>query len=381
MIRNVVCACLLLMPEGVAAQEHDHAKMMAAAGAGWQVMQDGVLHLEWNEQGSPRGGGEFVAPNWWMLMAQRRTARGAISLTGMFSLDAATVGNDGYREIFQAGEVYQGEPIVDRQHPHDLFMQTAATWTMTLPHAASLALTGAASGAPALGPVPFMHRASAFDNPMAPLSHHTFDATHISFGVVTAGVTKGRWTAEGSIFNGREPDEHRWDFDFGALDSVSGRVWFRPGAEWALQLSLGHLTAPEQLDPGNIVRTTASASWTRTRGHDVTAVTGGYGRNDTDHGDRQAVFVEGARHAGRQTIYSRLEILQPEFTTATTPVTAFTVGAVRNVLAGAGLEGGLGGGVTFHFPPAALEPDYGAHPVSFQIFFRLRRAGQIMNMP
>ena len=97
--------------------------------------------------------------------------------------------------------------------------------------------------------------------------------------------------------------------------------------------------------------------------------------------DRQAVFVEGARHAGRQTIYSRLEILQPEFTTATTPVTAFTVGAVRNVLAGAGLEGGLGGGVTLHFPPAALEPDYGAHPVSFQIFFRLRRAGQIMYMP
>ena len=118
-----------------------------------------------------------------------------------------------------------------------------------------------------------------------------------------------------------------------------------------------------------------------TRGHDVSSITAGYGRNDTSHGDRQAVFVEGARHSGQYTLYSRLEVVQPEFAATAVPVTAFTVGAVRNVLSGYGLEGGIGGGVTFHFPAAELEPDYGPHPVSFQIFFRLRRAAPIMKMP
>jgi hypothetical protein len=374
MLRYNACAVAVLTSVSAAAQGHDHSKMIMTPTPGWQIMQDGVIHLEYNDQGSPRGGREFVAPNWWMVMAQRKTSRGTIMLSGMLSLDAATVGSDGYREIFQAGEVFEGQPIVDRQHPHDLFMQAAATWSATVSGSTGLSVTGAASGSPALGPVAFMHRASAFDNPMAPLSHHTFDATHISFGVVTGGVSRGKWTIEGSVFNGREPDERRWDFDFGPIDSVSGRVWFKPNAEWAFQVSTGHLVEPEQAEPGNIERTTASVSWTRARGHDVLSVTAGYGRNDTDHGDRQAVFAEGARHSGRNTLYSRLEVVQPEFAATTVPVTAFTIGAVRNVLTGYGLEGGFGGGVTFHFPPAELEPDYGSHPVSFQIFFRLRRA-------
>ena len=176
------------------------------------------------------------------------------------------------------------------------------------------------------------------------------------------------------MFNGREPDEHRWDFDFGPLDSVSGRVWFKPNAEWAFQVSTGHLVEPEQAEPGNIERTTASVSWTRARGHDVSSITAGYGRNDTDHGDRQAVFLEGARHSGHHTLYARIEVLQPEFAETTHPAHRVVRSAACVTCSpGHGLEGGFGGGVTFHFPPAALEPDYGPHPVSFQIFFRLRR--------
>ena len=89
-------------------------------------------------------------------------------------------------------------------------------------------LAGGPSAEPALGPVAFMHRASAMENPMSPLAHHTLDSTHVAFGVVTAAVDHGAWTFEASVFNGREPDEDRWDFDFGALDSFSGRLWFRP---------------------------------------------------------------------------------------------------------------------------------------------------------
>ena len=141
----------------------------------------------------------------------------------MLSLDPATVGKDGYREIFQAGEALDGRPLIDRQHPHDLFMQLAAVWRMPVTASTGFTLAGGPAGEPALGPVAFMHRASAADNPTAPLGHHTFDSTHIAFGVVTAAVDHGPWVVEGSVFNGREPDENRWDFDFGRLDSFSGR--------------------------------------------------------------------------------------------------------------------------------------------------------------
>src|SRR5262245_58527078 len=233
-------------------------------GDGWELNQDGIVFAEFNHQGGDRGGSEFVVPNWWMGMASHPLPRGRLTLTSMFSLDPATVGREGYREIFQSGEAIDGRPIVDHQHPHDLFMQLAATWRIPVTEATGLTLSGGPSGEPALGPVAFMHRASAADNPTAPLGHHTFDSTHIAFGVITAAVDHGPWVLEGSVFNGREPDEHRWNLEFGPLDSFSGRLWFKPRRDWEIQVSSGRLTDPEQLEPGhNVVRTTASASWTR----------------------------------------------------------------------------------------------------------------------
>jgi hypothetical protein len=268
-------------------------------GQGWQFMQDGIVFAEFNHQGGRRGGNEFVVPNWWMGMATRSTSHGRLTFTSMLSLDPATVGKDGYREIFQAGEALNGRLLIDRQHPHDLFMQLAAVWRTPVNDSTGFTLAGGPVGEPALGPVAFMHRASAADNPTAPLSHHTFDSTHIAFDVVTAAVDHGPFVIEASVFNGREPDENRWDFDFGRLDSFSGRIWYRPNDEWELQASSGRLVAPEQLEPGNIVRSTASVSWTRKNGAAISSVTAGYGRNDTDHGARNAFFIEGSRHAAR----------------------------------------------------------------------------------
>jgi hypothetical protein len=353
--------------------------------AGWKFMQDGMLFAVYNHQGSARGGDEFVAPNWWMGMAARNTSHGQLTFTGMLSLDPATVGQDGYREIFQVGEAFEGRPLIDRQHPHDFFMQLAAVWRVPVTSATGFTLAGGPVGEPALGPVAFMHRASAADNPTAPLSHHTFDSTHVSFGVITAAVDHSRWLVEGSVFNGREPDEHRWDFDFGRLDSVSARVWFRPNAEWELQVSTGHLKDPEQLEPGNVQRTTASASWTRRNALDFSAVTIGYGRNDTNHGARNAVFVEGSRRDGPYTFYGRFEGLQVETALLltdvafegpapdlTSPVFAFTAGAVREMLDVSGFRVGFGTDVTLYGVPSSLEPAYGSHPVSFHVFFRLQ---------
>jgi hypothetical protein len=384
-------------PPGHMDMDMGDMKMDMTPNAGWRFMQDGILFAVLDHQGSPRGGNAFVAPNWWMGMADRQTSHGRWTFTSMLSLDPATVGRDGYGEIFQVGEALNGRPLVDRQHPHDFFMQLAAVWRTSITSATGLTLAGGPVGEPALGPVAFMHRASALDNPTAPLSHHTFDSTHISYGVLTAAVDHGPWAIEGSVFNGREPDDHRWDFDFGRLDSVSARIWFRPTSAWEMQVSTGHLTNPETLEPGNIERSTASAAWTRTTGKGVAALTVGIGRNDTTHGARHAAFLEGARHRGANTVYGRFEALQVETALLLTdiiiesgaadrtdPVVAMTMGGVRDLPTLFGVEGGLGADVTFYRVPDSLYAIYGAHPVSFHVFLRLRAPagamGRMWNM-
>jgi hypothetical protein len=126
-------------------------------------------------------------------------------------------------------------------------------------------------------------------------------------------------------------------------------------------------------------------------------VTAGYGRNDTDHGSRNAFFIEGSRHAGMNTFYGRLEALQVETLLLQTgevgeddsacvkdPVFAFTVGAVRDFLAWRGFEGGIGADLSFYGVPGALRPYYSSHPVSFHLYFRLRAPagamGRMWNM-
>ena len=231
----------------------------------------------------------------------------------MLSLEPATLGDDGYREIFQVGETLDDLPLIDRQHPHDFLMQAAVVWRTPLGRGYSLTLAGAPVGEPALGPVTFMHRASAFENPTAPLAHHTFDSTHIAMGVLTAGVDRGRWQAEGSLFHGGEPDEQRWDLmDPGALDSWSVRGWFRPTSTWTLQASHGFLKTPEAHEPGDVRRTTASASWLRTRANGWTAATAVYGRNNKIGGDFNAFLAEATHAFGANSVYGRVESLQVE---------------------------------------------------------------------
>jgi hypothetical protein len=364
---------------------HQHMQMNMEP-AGWQFMQDGVLFGVFNHQGGPRGVKEFRVPNWWMGMLTRKFGPSQLTFNAMLSLDPVTAGKRGYGEIFQVGEAVDGRPLVDRQHPHDLFMQLAAVWRTSITGETGLTLAGGPVGEPALGPVAFMHRASAAEYPFASLGHHTFDSTHIAFGVITAAVDHGPWIVEGSIFNGREPDENRWNFDFGALDSVSGRVWYRPTERWEFQVSTGHLTHPEELEPGNIQRTTASASWFARKETDFTAATAGYGVNATDDGSRQAAFGELTRHVGLNSIFGRVDIVQVEtelLLSGTIPAThdavarkntvgAFTMGAVRDILRWRGFEGGLGAAMTFYAVPDALKTTYGEHPVSFQVLFRLR---------
>jgi hypothetical protein len=389
-------AILLLI--GRASPARAQQMQMAMGANGWEFMQDGVVFGMFNHQGGDRAGNDAVATNWWMGMTTRKVASTQLTLNTMFSLEPATVGETGYREIFQVGEALNGRPLIDRQHPHDLFMQLAAIWRIPMTGRTGLTLAGGPTGEPALGPVAFMHRPSAAEDPIAPLTHHTFDSTHVSFGVITAAIDHGPVVVEGSIFNGREPDQNRWDFDFGRLDSISGRVWYRPTSQWEFQVSTGHLRHPEQLEPGNIERTTASGSWWVRNGRDFTAVTVGYGVNATDDGRRHAVFGEATRHVGDSSLFGRLEVLQVETDLLLTdtipltpaaasrkdPVSALTVGGVHDVIDWHGFEGGVGAAVTLYAVPDSLSAAYGNHPVSLQVYVRIRppagKMGRMWNM-
>ena len=354
----------------------------------WRFMQDGVVFVTFNNQAKPRGEIELISQNWWMGMASRAVGNETFTLRGMLSFEPLTMGGNGYSEIFQIGETYNEQPLTDRQHPHDFVMQLTAAWSRPLSPRTSITVAGGPVGEATLGPVAFMHRLSATENPFAALGHHTFDSTHIVKGIIATRLDHGPIAIEGSLFHGGEPDEDRWGIsDVGALDSWATRVWLQPDTHWAFQASHGFLKKPEAFEPGNVRRTTASVSWLTESGTRFTALTAGYGRNDKDHADSfsDAFFVEATRRFSPYVIYSRFEAVDVEtellLRTKThtdsghaepSTVATLTVGVMRDLPQLGRFELGIGGDVTVHKVPAQLVTAYGSRPVSFKIFLRVR---------
>ena len=211
----------------------------------WTLMFHDNAFLQYLKESGKRGDDQFGSINWAMGMAQRNAGPGRLMFRGMFSAEPWTVHGCGYPDLLASGEQCEGEKVHDRQHPHDLMMELSASYDAPLKGPVRWQVYGGPVGEPALGPVAYPHRVSAMPNPLAPITHHWLDSTHITYGVVTGGVYSNRWKAEASVFNGREPDEERADFDFGALDSFSGRFWFLPTSKVALQVSAGKLTEAE----------------------------------------------------------------------------------------------------------------------------------------
>lgn len=388
-----------------------------AAAAGWELMLHENLFLHYIDETGDRGGRHFGSINWVMGMARRELGGGRLGFRGMVSLEPLTVGKCGYPNLLQTGELCNGRPIVNGQHPHDLVMEVAATWERGLSRSVGLQLYAAAAGEPALGPVAFPHRPSAMPNPVAPISHHWIDASHISFGVVTAALYGRRWKLEGSAFNGREPDEDRYGFDLDPLDSYSGRLTVMPGDRWALQVSAGQLTnahvhvgiptpgrrlcpaagachpigqiADAELD---VVRGTASIIHHRPLGRsghwDTTLA---YGRNYEDgHRETQAFLAETSIDpGGLYAVFARGEVVEKSDHDLAIPLgadvdvyeeTVFTIGKVTAGLmarlpAIGGLSPGLGVGASVSQLPDELEDTYGTgRPVGWFTFLRLSPA-------
>ena len=281
---------------------------------GWMLGLHTNSFVGYTKDRGPRGDGQFLSINWIMGMARHPVGTGDLTLRAMFSAEPATLPKDGYPLLLQTGESYQGEPLHDRQHPHDLFMELAARYRQPLGSSVGIELYAAPVGEPAIGPAAFPHRFTAMVDPLAPLGHHWFDSTHITFGVVTAGLFTKRVKLEGSYFNGREPDEHRWDFDFRQPDSVAGRLSVNPTRDLSAQVSYARLDSPEQLEPAvSIQRATASLAFNRklADGESDVAVLAAFGRNDPSSGPTtQAGLVEGTvMLADTHSLFARVEAL------------------------------------------------------------------------
>jgi len=355
----------------------------------WMYMLHGNLFLRYNNQDftnkGSRGAEEFDAPNWLMFMGQRNFGnKGLFHFNTMFSLDAAVAGGSGYPLLFQSGELYKGQPLVDRQHPHDLFSELSVSYSHAFSKKTDLFLYLAYPGEPALGPVAFMHRPSSLSNPDAPISHHWIDATHITFGVATLGLRSGNFKLEASSFTGREPDEDRYDFDEPKFDSWSARLSYNPTSNWALQVSHGFLNDPEIIHPGEDVnRTTASAIYSKqlAKGNVNAAFVWGMNKKKGHEGEN-AFLAEGSWKRNRISLFSKYEFVQKSAEElvldediyghdAIFPVHAFTAGLNYDLLKFGKTNLAAGAHFTFYNADKKLDQLYGKNPMAFEFYVRL----------
>ena len=348
--------------------------------ASWTLMFMGQAFLVDTQQSGPRGGDKLYSTNWGMASAQHSLGSGQIMFDAMLSLEPATVTNRSYPLLFQTGETAYGRPLEDAQHPHDFVMGLGAHYVLPVGEHTLLHFYYAAIGDPALGPVAFSHRASALELPQATIGHHWEDSTHIASNVATVGV-KYRWVRlEASGFHGGEPNENRWNIDWGRMDSYSARVSVFPSRNWTAQFSAGRLTQPESQEPGDVVRTTGSIHYTRVRvsgeGWSTSAIWG-RNHNTANQHDTNAWLLETVFPATRKDfLTARFEVADKDELFPNQPsafqIKAITGGYTRDLANKSNLETGIGANLTGYVIPTAIQPAYGAHPWGVSVYLRVR---------
>ena len=370
------------------------APMLMKMNGNWMLMLHGVGFLVDEQQTSTRGHDKLFSTNWVMPMAQRQLGPGQLTLRAMLSFEPATITRRQYPLLFQQGETAYGKPISDGQHPHDFFMELAVLYDWKLGDRMLLSFYAAPVGDPAIGPTAYPHRASAAEDPLAALGHHQEDSTHIADDVITAGLTRGIARLEASGFHGREPNEHRWQIQQGAMDSWSLRGTLQPGKNWSGQYSYGRLTSPEALFPAeNQERMTASAMYNRPlrRGNWASTAVWGRTRSLSDGSIFNSYLFESTlKFRSRNYAWTRVESVErsnelllgeqplpPNFEEHPVGrVEAYTFGYDREFRWISHVEAALGGQVTAYAPDEALRPVYGSDPMGVTIFLRARLRGK-----
>jgi hypothetical protein len=344
----------------------------------WMVMLHGRVSGIADWQSGPRGGDQVFSTSMVMAMASRDLANGdTIGLKAMLSADPF-MGRRGYPLLLASGESANGVThLVDRQHPHDLLMELAASYSHPISEGDSVFLYAGYPGEPALGPSAYMHRVSALDNPMTPIAHHWLDSTHIAFGVVTAGFVHDDWKLEVSQFTGREPDQFRFNFDEARFDSTSVRLSWNPSPNWSLQLSHGWLTSPEALDPTvNERRLTASATYFNQFDFGAVAATLAFGNKHLSDGtDTNALLLEAEYKPDQDwTLFARGETIESTELVPGGQIRGggeISLGAIRDFPLADHWKFGLGGLYAFDFAPSSPVASYGSAPHGAMAFVRL----------
>ncbi|WP_454884641.1 hypothetical protein [Sphingomonas oryzagri] len=374
------------------AWQPDSSPMWAIMGrhGSWSTMIHGYATLVYDKQGGPRGDDKTFVASMFMAIGQRPVGDGTLTLKAMGSLDPL-MGKSGYPLLLATGETANGRTeLVDRQHPHDAFMELSAAYSRPLGRDLSGFIYLGLPGEPALGPATYMHRFSGMANPEAPISHHWLDSTHVTFGVATAGLIYKGLKLEGSVFTGREPDQNRWDIERPRMDSWSVRATINPTANLSAQVSHGFLKSPEGLHPEeNVRRTTASVTWNLPLGDARNwQSTLAWGRNDPSGGNHghttDAFLLDSALQLGRWTLFGRAENVDKDelfgdeggdpLAGRVFNVSKFSLGGYHSIPIGkVALD--LGGLVSKYDLPRDIQPRYGSNPTSFMLFTRLRIAG------
>ena len=349
----------------------------------WSVMLHGVAFLQYDRQYSRRGDDQIGLIDWEMLMLMRRVGPGLLHLHAMTSLEPLTIGAEGYPLLLQTGETFEGRPLVDRQHPHDLVMELAAMYEQPVSSSLAVSLYGGLAGEPAMGPVAFMHRPSAQSDPLAPLGHHWQDATHITFGVVTGGVFSRQWKLEASWFNGREPDENRWNLDLRPLDSWAARLTFNPTERLSVAGWYGYLDSPEESHPDESTRRYGGSVLFAHPG-----VGGGWSSmvlwaaNDHGEGAEPSLVAESDLQIRGHSVFARYEfvrksaeelLLADDGTHGDFPIHAFVAGYARDLVRTRSAALGAGFRASVNFIQASLAESYGTRtPAGIAVYLRVR---------
>jgi hypothetical protein len=357
----------------------------------WMYMFHGNMFVRYNVQDvsakGERGDKKLDVPNWFMAMGQRRIGlSGLLHFNAMFSLDPL-FGGEGYPLLFQTGETYQGKSLVDRQHPHNLFSELSIAYSHAFTKDADAFIYFGYPGEPALGPVAFMHRPSSLNNPDSPLGHHWQDATHITFGVATAGFRYKIVKVDGSIFTGREPGEARYGFDKARFDSYSYRVSVNPSAQFALQASRAFIKSPEAIEPDeNVKRTTASLIHSLPLRAKYAFLTSAFvwGYNDGGEDHREHSFTgETNLQLKKLAVYGRFENIEKSASelqlTAFEPhdlfrINALSLGFNYTLYRMWNTNFALGAQGTLYTTDARLDPVYGHNPASVEVYLRVSPA-------
>jgi hypothetical protein len=367
----------LALATGAAAQHHHPEGGIAGTIGDWSLAAHGFVNAVHDEQGGPRGDIKNFSNSMFMGTAERPWLAGSIELRSMLSLDPA-MGKGGYPLLFQTGETANGTThLVERQHPHDFFMELGARYRREFDGGAWFAYA-ALPGEPALGPPAFMHRASGIRIPEAPLTHHWLDSTHISMGVLTLGMQGGAWTFEISRFNGHEPDQYRWNLETHGLDSTAARITWVPAPGWSVQASHGDIRDPEKVVPGVYVqRDTVSVVH---EGHLLGrpwATTLAWGRNNKRglhfHYHLPGWLIESTLEPfDGHTAFIRADRITHDEASIPLTFRKVSLGYIVDIARTGPVTWGIGGLVSDLRPDPLLNFLYGKHPDAYMVFVQAR---------